>query len=132
MGPVTTPLWTLTRSCATLRSRHLDGGPSWVLELSGEADVATMGMLRLVLAQMATLDIEDVVVDVSDLAFCDVASAHLILTARRTIPVTVSGATGSVKRVFDLVDALQRQGHPQCLPTTHPRAEPLVRHRAAV
>ena len=59
---------------------------------------------------VAVIDREDSMVDVTKLSFCDVASAHLILTARRTIPVTVTGATGSVERVFDLVDVLKAHG----------------------
>ena len=109
MGSVATRLSSRTISSGTLRARHLDG-EHWVLELSGEADITTMDMLRRELAQVAVIDREDSMVDVTKLSFCDVASAHLILTARRTIPVTVTGATGSVKRVFDLVDALKAHG----------------------
>ena len=105
---VATPLSSRTVSCATLRARHLDGSPR-VLQLFGEADIATLAMLRRELAHLAATHQEDVVVDVAGLTFCDVASAHLILTARRRVPVTLSGATGSVKRVFDLVSALQAQ-----------------------
>lgn len=115
MGSVATPLWSQTRSCAGLLVRHLDGA-SWVLELSGEADIATVGLLREELAHMATMSREDVVVDVSALTFCDVASADLLLTACGTSLVTLSGATGPVQRVFDLVDALQMHGLPACLP----------------
>ncbi|HWO52091.1 MAG TPA: STAS domain-containing protein [Ornithinibacter sp.] len=109
MGSAATTLSSRTISSGTLRARHLDG-QQWVLELSGEADVTTMDMLRRELAQVAIVDRADSVVDVTKLSFCDVASAHLILTARRTIPVTVTGATGSVQRVFDLVDALKAHG----------------------
>ena len=48
----------------------------------------------------------------TDLTFCDVASAHLLLTARRRVPLILSGATGSVRRVFDLLDVLQTQRLP--------------------
>ena len=132
MGSVATRQRTRTSSYATLRARHLDGGAFWVLELSGEADVATLGMLREELAQMVTLNREHVVVDVTKLAFCDVASAHLLLTARRTIPVTLSGATGSVERVFDLLSALQRQRLPRYLPASHPLGERKMAPRLAV
>ena len=79
---------------------------TWVLELSGECDLASVGALRASLA-----DAEDaarggagLVLDVSRLTYCDVRSAGLILqtsTAVRTLP---SGADGIVKRVFDLTD----------------------------
>ena len=119
MGSVATPFWSQTRSCVTLRARHLDGDESWTLELSGEADIATLALLKRELAQMAAMQPADVVVDVTGLVFCDVASAELILAARRTTPVTVIGATGTVKRVFDLLDALQKQRMPHHLPASH-------------
>ena len=129
MGSVTTPSWSRTTSCATLQARHLDGGAVWTLELSGEADLATLGMLKEELAQVRTTSRDHLVVDVAKLTFCDVASAHLLRTARRTIPVTLSGATGSVRRVFDLLDAFQAQGLPRYLPVNHPLAKPLTRRR---
>ncbi len=124
---VATPLWSRTVSCATLRARHLDGDP-WVLELSGEADIATMGMLRRELALLTTVDHAMAEVDVTDLTFCDVASAHLLLTARRRVPLVLSGATGSVKRVFDLLDVLQTQRLPMYRSLARP-AELLMRPR---
>jgi anti-anti-sigma regulatory factor len=78
----------------------------WALELSGEADIATLAMLGAELADAVRKDREDLVVDLTGLRFCDVHSAHLILTARRPKPVSLTGASGSVKRVFDLLDAL--------------------------
>jgi anti-anti-sigma regulatory factor len=96
-------------------------------ELSGEADLATMRLLRHELALLATREHADVVVDVTGLAFCDVASAELILAARRTHAVTVTGATGTVKRVFDLLDALQLQCLPRHQAVGHAPSQPLVR-----
>lgn len=112
MGSVATHHWSRTRSCSTLRARHLDAGPSWVLELFGEADIAALSLLEQELAEMATMNREEVVVDVTGLVFCDVACAELVRTARRTHPVTLIGATGRVKRVFDLLDALQMHRPP--------------------
>jgi hypothetical protein len=66
---------------------------------------------------------EVVVVDVHQLTFCDVASAHLLRTARRTIPVTLRGATGPVKRVFDLLDALDRHRLPRYLAVANRAAD---------
>jgi anti-anti-sigma regulatory factor len=83
-----------------------------VLVLSGEADIATLGLLRRELELLTTVDHADAEVDLSDLTFCDVASAHLLLTARRRAPVVLTGATGPVKRLFDLLDALQAQRLP--------------------
>ncbi|HYN28668.1 MAG TPA: STAS domain-containing protein [Dermatophilaceae bacterium] len=84
----------------------------WVLELSGEADIATESMLGEELAQAAGKNRGHLAVDLTGLRFCDVRSAHLIRRARGTAPVEVTGATGSVLRVFGLLDSLARQpGH---------------------
>src|SRR5690349_10917496 len=108
MRSIATPLWSRTVSCATLRARHLEGA-SRVLELSGESDIATIEMLRRELDLLTLQRPADGVVDVTSLAFCDIASAHLIVTARRTVPVSVVGARRSVERVFDLLEALHEQ-----------------------
>ena len=121
MGSVLTPRCSRRREYLTLWARHLDDEAFWVLELSGEADIATLVLLRQELAQMAARNPAGVVVDVTGLVFCDVASAELILAARRTNPVTVIGGKGTVKRVFDLLDALQKQRLPHHLPASHPR-----------
>lgn len=120
MGSVSTPQWSPMSKCATLKARHRSDGHTWVLELSGEADIATLGMVRMVAAQMDTVTDECIAVDVHGLEFCDVASAHLITTSRRTTPIIVWGATGSVKRVFDLLDAIQRERMPRFLPPIPP------------
>lgn len=121
MGSVATRHWSPTTSSATLRARHLEGERFCLLELSGEADVATGRLLRDELALLLTVDRDDRVVDVTNLAFCDVASAHRLLTARRTGRVTLSGATGSVQRVFDLLEALWVERVPHYLEVTRPR-----------
>ena len=97
-----------SRTCATLRTQHLDRGPDGVLVLSGEADLATRTMLREALAEAVAMNRERLIVDVTRLRFCDVQSAHLILRADGTTPVHVTGSAGTVKRVLDLVDSLQR------------------------
>jgi anti-anti-sigma factor len=104
-----------------LRARHQDEGRSWLLELSGEADVATLRMLRQELGRVLAADREERVVDLTHLAFCDVASAHLLLTARRTAGVTLTGATGTVRRVFDLLEALRVQRMPHYLEVNRSR-----------
>ena len=48
-------------------------------------------------------------------------SAHQLLTARRRGRVTLSGATGSVQRVFDLLDALWVERMPHYLEVSRPR-----------
>lgn len=106
MGALESEPLTQSRSCATLRARHVDRGNSWALELSGEADIASLPMLTEELADAVGMGRDDLVVDVTGLRFCDVHSAHLILTARRRRPVSLTGATGSVKRIFELLDTL--------------------------
>lgn len=120
MESVRTALWSPTSSLATLQARHRSDGPTWVLELSGEADIATWGLVRMVVAQMATVTDECIVVDVGNLAFCDVATAQLIMSSGNGIPVSVTGATGSVERVFDLLDTIQRERMPRFLPPIPP------------
>ena len=132
MGSVATHQWSRTRSCATLRARRLDAGPRWVLELFGEADIAALSLLEQELAQMARMNREEVVVDVARLAFCDVACAQLVRSVRRTHPVTVVGATGRVKRVFDLLDALQMHKAPGFNGANDSRVGPLLRAPVAV
>lgn len=110
MAVVATPQTQRARSSATLHASHLDQGALWVLELSGEADIATLAMLGEELAVAVAMNREHLVVDVTSLRFCDVRSAHMILTARTTGGMDVKGATGSVKRSLDLVTSLQR--HP--------------------
>lgn len=130
MGSVATPLWSPTRSDLTLAARHREGGAVWLLELSGEANIATFALLRQELALLATTNHRDAVVDVTSLTFCDVASAHMILAAQRTKPLTVRGAKGSVKRVFDLLDALRMQRQPRYLAPSRSGTRPAVEARA--
>lgn len=120
MGSVLTPRCSRRREYLTLWARHVDGEDFWVLELSGQADIATLGLLRQELAHLATTNTREAVVDVTRLEFCDVAAAQMILVAECTIPFTLRGATGPVKRVFDLLDALQKQSLPHHLPASHP------------
>lgn len=126
MGSDEASCWSHTFSYATLWARHRDEGASWLLELSGEADCATRDLLRRELGRMAASGRDDTVVDVTRLTFCDGNSAHLILTSRRPMPVTLSGATGSVKRVFDLVDGLQMHGLPRYRSISQTPSEPLA------
>src|SRR5690349_5927042 len=109
MGVVRPPQPMRTRSSATLVASHRTHGARLVLELCGEADITTEAMLREELAE-ASANADALVVDVSALRFCDVRSAHHILTADRVVPVTVVGAAGPVARVFDLLHAWRERG----------------------
>lgn len=95
---------TLPRPAEPLRAQHVDHGSIWVLKLSGEADLATMATLRAELANAARMRREHLVLDLTLLRFCDVGSAGLILAMGRKLPVSLAGARGTVKRVFELLD----------------------------
>ena len=99
-----------TRQCATLWAGHVDDGDVWTLELSGEADIATLPMLREELAEGLRVNRARFVIDMAGLRFCDVGSAELIMSVSRSSSVSLSGVAGMVKRVFDLLD-------PEWLPT---------------
>lgn len=119
MGSVLAPSCSRTREYLTLRTRHRDDGALWVLELSGETDIATLGLLRQELAHLASTNRGEAVVDVAGLEFCDVAAAHLIVIAGRRVPFALRGATGPVTRVLDLLDAIQQQRPPYHLCPVH-------------
>jgi len=84
---------------------HEDRGSAWVLSLSGEADLFTQGLLEDQLDTALAMGRESLVLDVRRLTFCDVACAQRVLAATRTGSATLFGATGEVKRVFELLDA---------------------------
>ena len=108
MGVVETPSLPRMSLGTMLLARQVDRGAVSDLELSGEADLTTLTVLRQALAQSLARHGEPVVIDVSGLRFCDIHSAQLILSVGRTTPTTVIGAQGSVRRVLELLDSLQR------------------------
>jgi STAS domain len=99
-GSSRTELW--------LQTQQLDHGSLWVLQLTGEADLATRSMFEEELAEAVAMHRERVVLDVTRLRFCDVGSAELVLTTARTTPISLAGAAGPVKRVFEMLDPLER------------------------
>ena len=105
-----------TRVRATLSAVHRDGGPRGVLELSGEADIATMTLLRVELDRAVRRHPEHLVVDVSTLRFCDVRCARLILSACRTTGASLTGASGTVQRVLELVGSIDPDSGSACVP----------------
>jgi anti-anti-sigma regulatory factor len=87
---------------------HTDRGPVWVVELYGEADLATWGLLQDELDRAAQMDRDTVVLDVTHLRFCDVHCAQMILAAAATTRMIIAGASGPVGRVFEVLDPAQR------------------------
>lgn len=87
-------------------ARLSDQSASVVLELCGECDIASDHLLEPALthALHAARERGSLVVDVSQLSFCDAHSAGLVMKASTTIRTVLSGAHGTVKRVFDLID----------------------------
>ena len=91
-------------SSRPLRAKHFDRGRLWVVDLAGEADLATWEFLEAELDLATGMDRERVVLDLTRLRFCDVYCARLILAAAST----VAGAKGPVRRVLEFLDPLQR------------------------
>lgn len=108
MGVIETPRLPRTSTRTMLMARQVGRGAVSSLELSGEADLTTLTILRLALARSLGMHGDHVVIDVTGLRFCDIHSAQLILSVSRTTPTTVIGAHGSVRRVMELLDSLQR------------------------
>lgn len=75
-----------------------------VLTLSGGADSATRPLLETHLIALTSVGDERFIVDVTSLRYCDLGCAEMILAAARTTHVCLVGATGPVRRVFDLID----------------------------
>lgn len=91
-----------------LRATHADHGPVWVVDLLGEADLATWDLLEQELDRAARMDRDKVVLNLTRLRFCDVHCAQLILAAATTTQLIIAGASGPVRRVFEVLDPAQR------------------------
>lgn len=95
---------------AGLTVTHRARGAAWVMALAGEADLSTRdelaGGLRYALQKVQGA----LVVDVSELEFCDSRSATTVIEANLNAPGTemvLVGSHGMVSRVFDLLDPRQ-------------------------
>lgn len=82
------------------------GVRSSVVRFHGELDFAVDEQLRATLLELAE-EARPIVLDLSDLHFCDVPGLHLLVdfsraAAARGVPVEVRGATGQVDRMLDL------------------------------
>jgi hypothetical protein len=86
------------------RAELRDDEPIGLLRLSGEADLMTREDLRRELLQAETLHPNCLVLDVTELRFCDVGCAELILWSAQRTPIIMVGATGTVERLFQILD----------------------------
>jgi anti-sigma B factor antagonist len=80
------------------------------VRLHGELDLVTVDALRALLAEAAAEVPPKVVVDITDVPFVDVLSLSTILAAadamrEREAPLIVVGASQSVRRLFEILNA---------------------------
>ena len=80
------------------------------VRLHGELDLVTADALRALLAEAASEEPAKVVVDITDVPFVDVISLSTILAAadamrERDTPLIVVGASQSVRRLFEVLNA---------------------------
>lgn len=95
-----------------LRVRHREEGPLRVMQLCGEADLATRTVLQAELEAALHPELDTVpgservrvVVDLSGLRFCDVHSARMILRSAPVGRLALVGAAGPVERVLRILD----------------------------
>jgi anti-anti-sigma factor len=104
------PVLHLVVSTELLTVTHRDQGPIWVMTLVGEADLSTRDELVWGLRHALSQGRGALVVDVSQLEFCDSSCATELIEANCNAPGTemvLTGSHGMVSRVFDLLDPLR-------------------------
>jgi hypothetical protein len=89
-----------------LLARRWASSSGSVLTLSGGADRATRSVLETHLSAMTSVRDEKFIVDVTALRYCDLGCAEMIMAAAKTTHVSLVGATGTVRRVFEFLDPL--------------------------
>lgn len=95
------------RADGLLTVTHQDRGSLWIVTLSGEADIGTRDELASGLAEALSEERQVLVVDVSELKFCDSSCATVVIEANLNAPETqliLVGGSAMVTRVFDLLD----------------------------
>jgi anti-anti-sigma factor len=95
------------RAASSLSAVHYDDGAVWVVELFGEADVSTRRTLEEALTRGLSRGRGAMLLDVSHLTFCDAACVGAVLDANTDGGVVLAGASGSVSRVFEILDPEQ-------------------------
>jgi anti-anti-sigma factor len=93
-----------------LQVKWSDQGTTRVLVATGELDVASTRRLDKEIARAIADRRETVVVDLSELSFCDSSGVRLTLSAQRQaaaqgVRLVVLRPTGPARRVFEICDA---------------------------
>ncbi|HWG26766.1 STAS domain-containing protein [Actinospica sp.] len=128
-------------TCRVLRARIESAAQGTELSLRGEIDLSAVPVLHRALEQCLERGLASVVVDVSDVGFCDCAGLHELAQANRTArehgrEFKVVGASEQLRHLFEIAGArellsacLQRVEHGHAAPVLqtnqarpHPRA----------
>jgi phosphoserine phosphatase RsbU/P len=87
----------------TLLLRGYTMGTVRVLQLTGECDLASRPALAAGLAAATSGGPAALVVDFTNVTYCDASSAGLLIALAGRVPVVLAGATGAPARVLDLL-----------------------------
>lgn len=108
-----------------LHVRHAtDGEDRAVVAASGQVDLATAPQLVEALRQAQTRDVDEIVVDLTDVDFLDSVGVRVLVEAARDaaqsgVSLSVRGAQGWVARVLEITgvdEYLQVVPHPTAAP----------------
>lgn len=86
-----------------------ENGSAHVVKLEGTCDLATAPDLRQALQPLVPPEVQDVIIDVSQLEFIDSTGLGVMLGAMRRLReggggLRIAGATGTVRRVLEITD----------------------------
>jgi anti-sigma B factor antagonist len=86
-----------------------ENGTSRTVRLEGTCDLATAPELRAALQPLVPPDVQEVIVDVSQLEFIDSTGLGVILGSMRRLregggTLRIAGAAGTVRRVLEITD----------------------------
>ncbi len=84
-----------------------DEGRARVFSLKGRLELGVYPDSRLILEALASKNVDEVVIDLSDLEFIDSAGVGLLIGLNKTAsetgkPMVLRGASGTVKELIDL------------------------------
>jgi anti-sigma B factor antagonist len=92
-----------------LTIRTDENGTARMVKLEGSCDLATAPRLRQALHGLTPPDVDNVVLDVSELEFIDSTGLGVVLGAMRRLregggSLSIAGAQGIVRRVLEITD----------------------------